>query len=109
MSAHPNTQPIAAAVPQPAAFKDHYIQIAGLKLHYQDFGTAGKTPMICVHGGAASGHWFDFIAGDFINDYHVLAVDQRGHGDSEWAKDANYTYERYAADLEEFAEKLNLR
>jgi pimeloyl-ACP methyl ester carboxylesterase len=109
MSAHSNTQAIAAAVPQAAAFTDHRIQIAGLKLHYQDFGTAGKTPMICVHGGAASGHWFDFIAGDFTNDYHVLAIDQRGHGDSEWAPTPDYSYERYAADIEEFATKLNLR
>jgi pimeloyl-ACP methyl ester carboxylesterase len=83
--------------------------VAGLKLHFQDFGTVGKVPMLCVHGGAASGHWFDFVAADFSANHHVLALDQRGHGDSTWAKTPDYSYERYAADVDEFAAKLGLR
>ena len=109
MSAQTNINPQATPVPQAAAYKDCHIEVAGLKLHYQDFGTAGKTPMVCVHGGAASGHWFDFVAPDFRADHHVLAIDQRGHGDSQWAPTPDYTYERYAADLDEFAAKLDLK
>ncbi|HEX3169334.1 MAG TPA: alpha/beta hydrolase, partial [Burkholderiales bacterium] len=108
MSAKTKPQP-GTPVPQAAPYQDRSIDVAGLKLHYQDYGTAGKTPMVCVHGGAASGHWFDFVALDFRAEYHVLALDQRGHGDSQWAPTADYTYERYAADLDEFASKLNLR
>lgn len=98
----------AALEPQAAPYKDCYIEVAGIKLHYQDFGTAGKPYMICVHGGAASGHWFDFVAGDFSRNYHVLAIDQRGHGDSGWARPPEYTYERYGADLDEFVHKLGI-
>ena len=65
-----------AQEPQAAPYKDCYLEVAGIKLHYQDFGTTGKPYMICVHGGAASGHWFDFVAGDFSRNYHVLAIDQ---------------------------------
>jgi pimeloyl-ACP methyl ester carboxylesterase len=36
----------------------------------------------CVHGGAAHGHWFDFFAPGFVTDFHVRALDFRGHGDS---------------------------
>jgi len=108
MSAKTKPQP-GTPVPQAAPYQDRSIDVAGLKLHYQDYGTAGKTPMVCVHGGAASGHWFDFVAPDFRAEHHVLALDQRGHGDSQWAPTADYTYERYAADLDEFASKLNLR
>jgi esterase len=108
MSAKTNPQP-GTHVPQAAPYQDRSIDVAGLKLHYQDYGTAGKTPMVCVHGGAASGHWFDFVAPDFRAEHHVLALDQRGHGDSQWAPTADYTYERYAADIDEFASKLNLR
>jgi len=82
---------------------------AGLKLHYLDYGTAGKPAMLCVHGGAAHAHWFDFVAADFAHDHHVLALDQRGHGDSEWAEPPDYSYERYAADLAEVVENLDLR
>ncbi|HEV7819599.1 MAG TPA: alpha/beta hydrolase [Burkholderiales bacterium] len=109
MSAQTNTNAQTAPAPQPAPYQDRSIEVAGLKLHYQDFGTAGKTPMICVHGGAASGHWFDFMAADFTANYHVIGIDQRGHGDSEWAKTQDYRYERYAADLDELAAKLDLR
>ena len=109
MSAQTTPDAQTTVAPRPAPYQDRSIEVAGLKLHYQDYGTAGKTPMLCVHGGAASGHWFDFVAGDFNADHHVLAIDQRGHGDSAWAPAAEYTYERYAGDLDEFAAKLDLR
>jgi pimeloyl-ACP methyl ester carboxylesterase len=41
-------------------------------------------------------------------DYHVLALDQRGRGDSEWAKDGVYTTEAYVADLLGFSAALHL-
>lgn len=81
----------------------------GLRLHYLDYGTAGKPAMLCLHGGAAHAHWFDFVAGAFTPDYHVLALDQRGHGDSEWADPPDYSYARYAADLSRVVEQLGLR
>lgn len=65
--------------------------------------------MLCLHGGAAHSHWFDFVAPGFTEDYRVLALDQRGHGDSEWAAPPDYSYRRYAADLAEVVEKLDLR
>ncbi len=96
---------------QPAAYTDRHVDIAGLKLHVQDYGTAGKPQMLCVHGSAAHAHWFDFVAPGLSDDYHVLAPDQRGHGDSAWDRSATpaYTYDRYAADLHALTEKLDLR
>lgn len=94
---------------QPAAYTSRFVEAGGLRLHYQDYGTAGKPPMLCLHGGAAHAHWFDFVAGAFAADYHVRALDQRGHGDSEWANPPAYGYERYAADLAKVVEKLDLR
>jgi pimeloyl-ACP methyl ester carboxylesterase len=93
---------------QPASHTSHYVEAGGLRLHYHDFGSAGKPAMLCLHGGAAHAHWFDFVAGAFTGDYHVRALDQRGHGDSQWADPPAYSYERYAADLAEVAEKLDL-
>ena len=95
----------------PAPYADHFVDVGGLKLHYQDFGTAGKPPMLCIHGSAAHGHWFDFVAAGFTNDYHVIAPDMRGHGDSDWDQSATpeYNYERYAADVHALTKKLDLR
>ena len=70
---------------QPAAATSGNVEAGGLKLHYLDYGTAGRPPMLCVHGGAAHAHWFDFVAAGFNADYHVRALDPRGHGDSAWS------------------------
>lgn len=76
----------------------------GVRLHYLDYGgedTGGvaRPTLLCIHGSAANAHWFDFVATDLRADFRVLSLDQRGHGDSEWAADADYTYARYALDL----------
>jgi pimeloyl-ACP methyl ester carboxylesterase len=104
-----NAHTAQPGAPRPAPHESRFIEAAGLRLHYLDYGTAGRPPMLCVHGGAAHGHWFDFVAPGFTADYHVRALDQRGHGDSAKGPQTEYTYDRYAADLAEVVEKLDLR
>jgi pimeloyl-ACP methyl ester carboxylesterase len=106
-----STQPHDTAAMKPAPSIDRYVEVAGLKLHVQDYGTAGKPQMLCLHGSAAHAHWFDFVASGLNDEYHVLAPDQRGHGDSDWDLSAQpeYNYDRYAADLHELVGKLDLR
>lgn len=104
----PNFQPAQAAF-RPAPFENRYIEANGVRLHYLDYGTAGRTPMLCLHGGAVNAHWFDFVAAGFTANYHVRAFDQRGHGDSAWAQPPDYSYERYAADVAQVVEQLDLR
>jgi pimeloyl-ACP methyl ester carboxylesterase len=95
--------------PLPTPSEDRTIEAAGLKLHYLDYGTEGRRPMLCLHGGAVNAHWFDFVAGDFTSEYHVRALDHRGHGDSQRAEPPDYRYTRYAEDVAEVVEKLDLR
>jgi pimeloyl-ACP methyl ester carboxylesterase len=94
---------------QPAPNTSGFVEAGGLRLHYLDYGTAGRPAMLFVHGGGAHAHWFDFVARDFSADYHVRAPDLRGHGDSAWAEPSEYTYELFASDLAEVVEKLDLR
>jgi pimeloyl-ACP methyl ester carboxylesterase len=94
---------------QPAPSTSGFVEAGGLRLHYLDYGTAGRPAMLCVHGGAAHAHWFDFVARDFSANYHVRALDLRGHGDSAWAEPPEYSYECFASDLAEVVEKLDLR
>lgn len=95
--------------PAPAPAVSRRVEAGGLELHYLDYGTEGARPMLCVHGGAAHAHWFDFVAAGFSGDWHVRSIDQRGHGDSDWADPPEYTYDRYAADIAEAVERLDLR
>ncbi|MDO8596465.1 MAG: alpha/beta hydrolase, partial [Sulfuricaulis sp.] len=77
---------------QPARSVNGFVAAGGLPLNFLDYGSAGRPPMLCVHGGAIHAHWFDFVASGFTTDYHVRALDQRGHGDSAWADPPDYTY-----------------
>jgi pimeloyl-ACP methyl ester carboxylesterase len=99
----------SSPVTEVAPYTSRFIEAGKLKLHYLDYGTEGRPPMLCVHGGAAHAHWFDYVAPGFAPDFHVRAVDLRGHGDSEWADPPVYSFEKYASDLNEVVEKLDLR
>ena len=92
-----------------ATSTSRFVEANGVKLHYLDYGTAGSRPMLCVHGGAAHAHWFDFVAPGFTPDHHVFALDLRGHGDSAWADPHTYAFNNYAEDVNSFVEKLDLR
>ncbi len=96
---------------EPAAYSEQRIAIDRVQLRVQDYGSAGKPAILCLHGGAANAHWYDFVAHGFTAEYHLRAVDFRGHGDSQWdpAIPPDYRYARHAADVHELAEKLDLR
>jgi len=93
----------------PAPHTSRYVDVNGVRLHYLDYGGEGKRPLLCLHGGGAHAHWFDFVASEFTPHFHVLSLDNRGHGDSAWAEPPIYNYEQYVSDLHGFVEKLDLR
>jgi esterase len=108
MSSGPDALSHPEAPHRPAPYNNRFVTVAGLRLHYLDYGSPGKPTMLCIHGGAAHAHWYDFVAGGFSQDYHVLALDLRGHGDSDWGVPPSYPYRRYADDLFEAVDKLGL-
>ncbi len=71
-----------------------------LILNCVDYGGAAHRPLLFVHGGSAHARWWDFVAPALINRFHVLALDQRGHGDSPWTAEWSYGTRQYVADLE---------
>src|SRR5580658_7381599 len=88
---------------------DRFITVNGLKLHYLDWGNENKPPFIMLHGISRVAHQFDHLVPYFKDDYHVMAIDMRGHGDSEWSPEGAYLVEDYVKDLEAFVDKLGLR
>jgi len=92
--------------PQPA---DRFVTVNGLRIHYLDWGGVDKPPMIMLHGIGRVAHTFDHIAPHFASNYHVMAVDMRGHGDSAWDPKGAYLVEDYVKDIEGLAEQLRLR
>ena len=87
--------------------QEKYIIVNGVRLRYLDWGTAGKPPLICLHGHTGQAHIWDEFAESISPDYHVLAVDQRGHGESQWAG-TGYERESFVEDLAAFVDALGL-
>jgi len=61
-----------------------------LRLHYVDWGNAGKPPLLMIHGGRDHCRNWDWTAAALRHDWHVIAPDLRGHGDSQWSPDGSY-------------------
>ncbi|MCY4366077.1 MAG: alpha/beta hydrolase [Chloroflexi bacterium] len=80
----------------------------GHTLHYLDWGNVGKPVALLVHGLRGHAHSWDDVSAALCDDFQVLALDQRGRGDSDWAKDGDYTTSAYVADLAGFVEALGL-
>ncbi len=91
-----------------AQYQDRCVNVNGLRFHYLDWGTEGKPPFIMLHGGSAYAHWWDFVAPAFVDDFHVVALDQRGHGDSQHANPPTYATRQYLDDLHAFIQALGL-
>jgi pimeloyl-ACP methyl ester carboxylesterase len=99
----------AQAPSQAAAPADRFATVNGLRLHYLEWGAPTKPSMILLHGIAKHAHTFDHLAVDFARDYHVLAIDMRGHGDSGWSPEGAYLVEDYVKDIEGLVQQLGIR
>jgi pimeloyl-ACP methyl ester carboxylesterase len=84
------------------------IPVRGLHLHYLEWGAPYNPPLLLIHGGSAHAHWWDHIAVDLAHDYRVLALDLRGHGDSEWAAPPSYEIDDYVEDIAALVAHLQL-
>jgi pimeloyl-ACP methyl ester carboxylesterase len=75
------------------------LKVGGLTLNALEWGEPGRPALCFLHGGSAHAHWFDGVVATFADRFHVLALDQRGHGASEWAPEPAYATEDFAGDL----------
>jgi pimeloyl-ACP methyl ester carboxylesterase len=73
--------------------------INGVRLHFLESGRPGAPALCFLHGGAAHAHWFDAVTPAFETSFHVVALDQRGHGESEWVDPPAYGTEDFVGDL----------
>ena len=79
-----------------------------LKLHYVDWGNPDAPPLVLVHGGRDHCRNWDWVAEQLRHDWHVIAPDLRGHGDSQWTTDGNYEMGPFVYDLVQLIHQLDL-
>ncbi|MCX7284468.1 MAG: alpha/beta hydrolase [Novosphingobium sp.] len=79
-----------------------------LRLHYVDWGNADKPPLLLVHGGRDHCRSWDWTAEKLREDWHIIAMDHRGHGDSQWTQDGNYRTMDLVYDVAQLIHQLDL-
>jgi len=78
---------------------DRHIVVDGLRLHYLDWGQRARPPLLFLHGGRMTAHTWDVVCLTLCSSYHCLALDLRGHGDSEWSPALDYALDAHARDI----------
>src|SRR6266850_3567350 len=86
----------------------HYFYSQRLKLHYVDWGNPEKPPLLLLHGGRDHCRSWDWVAADLRRDFHLIAPDLRGHGDSAWAVGSSYSMINYVLDVAALLKTLDL-
>ena len=87
-----------------AAYEDRFFTTpAGLRLHYLDWGGDGP-PMLFIHPTGFHAHVWDSYAAHFRDRFRCLAVDTRGHGDSD--RPGVYSWDAMAGDVEALADAI---
>jgi pimeloyl-ACP methyl ester carboxylesterase len=79
----------------------------GLQIHLLEWSDEG-TPLLLVHGFGNEAHIWDDFAPVVANHYRTVAVDLRGHGDSDHDPERRYDYDHHVADLEAVTAALGI-
>ena len=81
---------------------DVMVTCNGMNFHYLDWGNEGAPVMLLLHGLRGHSHAWNDVSARFCGDYRILALDQRGRGETDWAPRGDYSTNAFVADIEEF-------
>ena len=84
------------------------IVLRQLRFHFLEWGAPDAPTIVLLHGGHQSAHSWDLVSLYLARRYRVLALDQRGHGDTEWARDVAYSNHEMSLDAEAFIGAVGL-
>ncbi|MFF3371918.1 alpha/beta fold hydrolase [Streptomyces sp. NPDC002680] len=87
-------------------FSDHTIELSKMNFHYREAGDRDAPPVVLLHGLMYDARDWDEIADFLAGHYRVLALTQRGHGESAWP--GEYSFELGCGDLEAFTDALSV-
>jgi pimeloyl-ACP methyl ester carboxylesterase len=87
-------------------YAERFFRSGTLRIHFRDWGDPKLPPLVLVHGLRDHSHSFDDLARGLVDRFHVLALDLRGHGDSETTP--YYAFGHFALDLHNLVRALRL-
>ena len=86
----------------------HHVVLGGQRFLYLDWGTPSLPPALFLHGGGQTARTWDLVCLALRQELHCLALDQRGHGDSEWSYGHEYGHEAHADDIVALLDELEI-
>ena len=87
-------------------YSERFFRSGALRIHFRDWGDPQAPPLVIVHGLRDHSHSFDDLARGLLDRFHVLALDLRGHGDSETTP--YYAFGHFVLDLHNLVRALRL-
>lgn len=92
------------------AIRDELIELRGLRFYYRDWTSAkpNAPTLLLLHGYTGHARSWDSFAAAMSSRYRVLALDQRGHGETQWAPATAYDTSEMVADVDAFVKALAL-
>jgi len=90
-----------------SSHQSRFVTVNNVKLHYLDWGGKGDT-LLFLHGMGATPHVYDRLAPKFTNQFRVLGLTRRGHGQSE-IPETGYDTATLVEDIRQFLDALKIR
>ena len=79
--------------------RHHHAVLGNRRFHYVEWGERDRPPLLFLHGGNQSARTWDAVCLTLADRYHCVALDQRGHGESEWSYEGHYEPAHHADDI----------
>jgi pimeloyl-ACP methyl ester carboxylesterase len=80
--------------------ESHFLDIRGLRYHVRSWGRDGAPKLFMLHGWMDASASFQFFVDALQGDWHVLAPDLRGYGQTQWQGSDTYWFPDYVADVD---------
>ncbi|MFK7913915.1 MAG: alpha/beta fold hydrolase [Pseudomonadales bacterium] len=84
----------------------HKVEVEECDVCYRVWEGDRSRPLLLVHGMNAHSHWWDFIAPQLTPQYHVVALDLTGMGDSDYRYD--YSADTFSEEIRAVADAAEL-
>ena len=108
LSLHEAARNMGVSFTQEYEPEDRTVKVNGMNFHYLEWGNPANPTVFMLHGVSQQAHSWDFVSLALSSAYHVMALDQRGHGDTDWAPDGNYSIDAMQADIDGVIDALGL-
>jgi pimeloyl-ACP methyl ester carboxylesterase len=88
--------------------REGWITSDGLRLHYVEWGAPSAPTIVALHGLRSFAYTWEPVALPLADRFRIIALDQRGRGQSDWDPQRRYHASEYVRDLETLADHLAL-